>query len=445
MERLTDTNLPRRSRDRCGIESDAIVVGDTVRLGDGTVVDNVMTNHLIAPEATVQGGVAPFDGPIEDPFCEVDAFGCGGPSVIVPPAGTTTINPGSYDRVKVNSGATLILNPGTYTFCSFRTSRNTTVEILGPGQSTIGVVRSFTLSNGSSFGAVGGAPTPILNVTGNKLRAGQASVLHAFVSAPNALLTVGRQGVVIGSFCAETLRTDKGITFDCEPPPTTSTTTTSTTTTSTTTTTLQTFCCDVPPGALGNPVPVCLDAVAPDVGVKCALLDGTLTPAGLRVRSRPRGVCPRAAGAADRLLLRVPGPGAAVSAPRRLLRRHHGPRVQVPAPARRAPGPSVRTAHGALRRLAVGGVPLADRRVVLKVSCLRWKSSLRRRQERQRAVTARSWRTAAAQFCARPIAGRVETAVQRGSGWSRLTRLPSVSVNETYCRTPGISIGSPST
>ena len=33
----------------------------------------------------------------------------------------------------------------------------------------------------------------------------------------------------------------------------------------------------------------------------------------------------------------------------------------------------------------------------------------------------------------------------RGMGWSMLTRLPSVSVNETYCPTPGISTGSPST
>src|SRR5262245_37158247 len=30
-------------------------------------------------------------------------------------------------------------------------------------------------------------------------------------------------------------------------------------------------------------------------------------------------------------------------------------------------------------------------------------------------------------------------------GWSMLTRLPSVSRNETYCPTPGIAIGSPST
>src|SRR5215475_12222835 len=33
----------------------------------------------------------------------------------------------------------------------------------------------------------------------------------------------------------------------------------------------------------------------------------------------------------------------------------------------------------------------------------------------------------------------------RGIGCSILMRLPSVSVNETYCPTPGISIGSPST
>jgi hypothetical protein len=41
---------------------------------------------------------------------------------------------------------------------------------------------------------------------------------------------------------------------------------------------LVTLCCDVPPGALANPVPVCLDAVVPDVDIKCSLLGGLLVP-----------------------------------------------------------------------------------------------------------------------------------------------------------------------
>ena len=40
-------------------------------------------------------------------------------------------------------------------------------------------------------------------------------------------------------------------------------------------------------------------------------------------------------------------------------------------------------------------------------------------------------------------AGRVFFAFAIGSGCSRLTRLPSVSMKETYAPTPGMSIGSP--
>jgi len=76
--------------------------------------------------------------------------------------------------------------------------------------------------------------------------------------------------------------------------PATTTITTTTSTSSTTTTTVrQTLCCDVPPGALGNPVPVCLDAVAPDVGIKCQLLGGVLSP-GICDPDTERCVAPQA-------------------------------------------------------------------------------------------------------------------------------------------------------
>ncbi|HJQ82472.1 MAG TPA: sialidase family protein [Candidatus Binatia bacterium] len=59
-----------------------------------------------------------------------------------------------------------------------------------------------------------------------------------------------------------------------------STTTTTPTTTSTTSTTLvSTLCCDVPPGALGNPVPVCFVATPDPILIdKCQLLGGVVSP-----------------------------------------------------------------------------------------------------------------------------------------------------------------------
>jgi hypothetical protein len=56
-------------------------------------------------------------------------------------------------------------------------------------------------------------------------------------------------------------------------------TTTTTSSTSTTTTTVPTLCCDVPPGALGNPVPVCFVATPDPVLIdKCQLLGGIVSP-----------------------------------------------------------------------------------------------------------------------------------------------------------------------
>jgi hypothetical protein len=60
---------------------------------------------------------------------------------------------------------------------------------------------------------------------------------------------------------------------------TTTTIVTTTTSTSSTTTTVPTLCCDVPPGALGNPVPVCFVATPDPVLIdKCQLLGGVVSP-----------------------------------------------------------------------------------------------------------------------------------------------------------------------
>jgi V8-like Glu-specific endopeptidase len=251
-----------------------VTAGDTLRIGADSTVWSVLVNTLnLGSGAVVGDGSAPFVPPLTAPFCPIPNLTCGGADVVVPSGGALAIGPGSYNRVRVLSGGTLTLAPGTYDFCSFRTARNATIEVTGVAQSTINVNGIFLLSNGSSFRPVPLTPAPVINVSSAKVRLGQAAVLEAFLSAPNALLSIGRQGVFHGTFCANSLRSDKGIMLDCV------TTTTTTTTTSTTTTTAPpTMCCDVPPGALGNPVPVCLDAVQPDVSLKCSLLGGILVP-----------------------------------------------------------------------------------------------------------------------------------------------------------------------
>jgi hypothetical protein len=256
------------------------IAADAVKLGSDASVFDVRTNKLKTGGGTIiRGSQGPATLPLTNPFCPIPAFTCGGTDVNVPTGSSVTLAPGSYNRLIVGNGATVTLSPaGTFSFCSVRTGRSALVETTGGTPSTVNVVGTFRLLNSTVFGPASGTPTPDLNVDGRLVRVSQAGVLHAFVSAPNALISVGRSGNITGSFCAATSRSDRSITLNCEGSTTTSTTVT--TTTSTTTTTMETLCCDVPPGALGNPVPVCLDAVLSDVTVKCALLGGTLHPLG---------------------------------------------------------------------------------------------------------------------------------------------------------------------
>jgi hypothetical protein len=112
------------------------------------------------------------------------------------------------------------------TFCLVKTTRNATIRTTGPTQSTIDVVGDFRLSNGGFFGPDVGTPPPAVRVAGTIMRTSAATVLQAFVSAPNAVISIGRTAVVQGAFCAARARTDKNITLGCLASPRTTSTTT---------------------------------------------------------------------------------------------------------------------------------------------------------------------------------------------------------------------------
>jgi hypothetical protein len=192
-------------------------VGDLVRIGNGSNVYTVLANRLIVGrDVIIRGTTGGPTLPLTAPFCPVSSFTCGTERVTVA-TGTVTapLAPGVYGAVQIFNGGTLRLAPGDFTFCDLRTGRNAT--ILTSGNTTINVTGKVRLANGSILGPTADSPTPILNVLGPQVRVGAGSVMRAILSAPNALLTMGRNARFVGVFCVLRTRSDKGITLECPP------------------------------------------------------------------------------------------------------------------------------------------------------------------------------------------------------------------------------------
>ena len=199
------------------VSDGSTTAGDTVRIGARTSIYRLETNNFYqGPFSSVRDGVGPFVPPLTAPYCPIPVLTCGGPDVIVQGGTSVTLTPGTYGRVFVLAGATLTLAPaGTFNFCALKIARDANVVVTGASQSTINVFGVLIVSNGSVFGPASGTPIPEVNVGGRTVRVGQSASLTAFLSAPNALLGIGRLATVHGTFCANTLRTDKGIFLIC--------------------------------------------------------------------------------------------------------------------------------------------------------------------------------------------------------------------------------------
>jgi hypothetical protein len=192
------------------------VIAQRIDIGNGSSVFNVLAEELRTGRAGVfiRGSIGTPTLPITAPYCVVPAVTCGGPDVRVRSSeALLNLPPGSYGRLRVLNKAMLTLAPGDFTFCDVKTGQG--VTLLATGASTIGVENNVILGNDSVLGPDVGAPTPVLNVTGKKVRVGTRSIMTAIVSAPNALVSMGRDSVFHGAFCADKMKSDKRITLDC--------------------------------------------------------------------------------------------------------------------------------------------------------------------------------------------------------------------------------------
>jgi hypothetical protein len=197
----------------------ATIAGDHVGVGEGTSVGNVLGNTVRLGPGVVVGGTVGTPGslPLVEPFCEIPAFECGGSNVTVPIGDSLTLPPGTYGSLTVLRAATLTLSPGTYQFCSLKTAAGAAIVVTGSDATTIEVTGTLRLSNASSLARADEGPRPTINVSGSYMRVSQGALLDAFVVAPNALLTLGRESTLIGTFCVSTSHSDKHVHLDCPP------------------------------------------------------------------------------------------------------------------------------------------------------------------------------------------------------------------------------------
>jgi hypothetical protein len=216
---------------RSVIEVASVASADTIRLGNGSQIAAVAANVLEKSRASV-GQEGAVELPLVDAFCPVPALVCGDQDVVVRKNKTESLPPGSYGAVVLQNGADLVLEPGTYEFCSLRGGRK--ASIVTSGETVLNVQGTFELGNGSKVRPPGRGPLVLINV-GGSAKLGAKSTVAAALAAPARRLQLGRGVEWRGRFCASTIAGGPRLKLDCDVAPPTTTTTTSTSTTSTTT------------------------------------------------------------------------------------------------------------------------------------------------------------------------------------------------------------------
>lgn len=195
------------------------ISGNTIRVGLGSSVHNLAGNNLLVhPEATVNGSTSAAPPlPIEDPFCPIGPFTCGGPDIEVPEGATLFLAPGTYDKLIVRNGGNLQLQTGqTYTFCNVKVGRAASIFV--PDVARINVASRIKIAPESSLTTGTGDPM-LLNVVGRTVRFSQDNVIQASIIAPNAKVKFQRRTDFTGCFCADQNSSDKTVTLTCPASP----------------------------------------------------------------------------------------------------------------------------------------------------------------------------------------------------------------------------------
>lgn len=204
-------------------DDDALVIGDTVRLDDGSSVGDVASNALLG-DGIVRGDKS---GPVAVPvrgLPDIPVVEPGSVDIEVGQGRVVRIEPGRHGALHLEPGAVAIFSGGTYHFAEWTQEKDSRVWVERPAD--IRVADRLSLADGSVLAPAPSAlfaPAPhsviaavdiVLHVHGRNgghgrqnastvaVEVGKGSRLHAYVVAPNGGLELGHGVDAAGTFLA---------------------------------------------------------------------------------------------------------------------------------------------------------------------------------------------------------------------------------------------------
>jgi hypothetical protein len=195
------------------------VIGDRVRLDEGTSVYHVFAVDLDADEAEIRGVTGTATLPIRDPLCEpVTIAPCGGPDIVI--AGgevAAPLPPGTYGKLKLNRAAVLPLMAGAYSFCSIRLATDAELRFEYGDAGRLDVSGNIRVGKTARIARDTNAPVPLLAGNGRSIRFGKESLVEAEVVAEASKVTVSTDAYFAGSICAGKLTTRTAVVLNATP------------------------------------------------------------------------------------------------------------------------------------------------------------------------------------------------------------------------------------
>jgi hypothetical protein len=191
------------------------VVADTVRIGTRTTVWNVASNQL-TNAGTIRGSTVK---PVTLPYGPVPALpfagAAGTADVRVTAPVPVRLAPGRYKVLKVDTGATLTLTGGVYTFATWDVAKGATIRAEAPTE--IRVIGQVDIGERSKVGVVAGvpgldardlvfhvsgknSPTPRPSGRAGAFSVGPYSTIDAYVVAPNGSAELDKLVVASGNY-----------------------------------------------------------------------------------------------------------------------------------------------------------------------------------------------------------------------------------------------------
>ena len=189
------------------------VFANTLFKGRDTIVTGTITQPVLPPVFDTEPLVVP------DPFDPVNfppnfPITCGGPGKAGQMRETFTLLPGTYGAVSVASLGKLILQPGSYQFCSLAVGHSGAIVVNTPV--TIDIVGSLGISADSTFLPIGSPALVEINVMGPEVRFGSRVIFNGRLFAPLAKLRVGADSIIMGRLVADRMQTDgRPVLFPC--------------------------------------------------------------------------------------------------------------------------------------------------------------------------------------------------------------------------------------